>query len=242
VTRYAPTLPHASVSGSVQFSPKWRELEAAYGHPLSIGVRQSIREATTDFLDWERFERSAEPLSVATQRIAKLKRAVEALLKVLQQAPTNGTVFADSLVTQHFNKSHIVFPNGDLFSAAPGLLFSIRVACDMAIEEVSRSQGFREGECWDKWIRRLSTIASESGLPSAASKGRVKSKSDYHSPFVFLVEALQSCLPSEVRRHHHSRISLATGIARARRPNRKRGTQLKIDSAKNDPPQKDGAS
>ena len=42
---------------------------------------------------------------------------------------------------------------------------------------------------------------------------------EVNSPFVWLIDELQECLPEELRRHDHSRDGLAAAIHRARKSN-----------------------
>jgi hypothetical protein len=126
-------------------------------------------------------------------------------------------VFADRLIKKHFEDSRLAIQRGDLFHALGGVLTSLSVACTLALKEMSDPNlpGYREGECWDQWIRRLLIIARENHLPFAATKG--SDKTNAHSPFVLMVAALQDCVPKKARRHCHSNDALATAIHRARK-------------------------
>ena len=91
------------------------------------------------------------------------------------------------------------------------------VACNLALKEIGNTnlKGYREGDCWDQWVRQLTKIAQESKIPFAASKG--SDKATTYSAFILLVEAFQNCVPASARRHFHSKAALAAAINRARK-------------------------
>ena len=41
----------------------WQRIEDAYGEQLTGSVRTAIVNATQEFVDWESFERTAEPIA-----------------------------------------------------------------------------------------------------------------------------------------------------------------------------------
>jgi hypothetical protein len=90
-----------------------------------------------------------------------------------------------------------------------GVLTSLVVACDCALNDLSAPEG--DGQPWDWWIQGLTRIAAEHHLPYYA---RIVSKKP--SPFVALVRALQKqeCV---LARHTHSPEALAQAVRRARR-------------------------
>jgi hypothetical protein len=77
-----------------------------------------------------------------------------------------------------------------------------------------------EGFAWNAWICQLSQIMMQQGLPHQVSKASVNPSAKV-SPFVKLVDALQSNMPAELRRHHSvpsaSKDALAQAIVRARK-------------------------
>src|SRR5262249_37053779 len=82
MARSVRTLPLASVGGHPEFSPtneQWKQIERAYGHALSDNVRQDIVAATIDFLLFEPFERAAEPVSLARERVLTVQKAAKNL-------------------------------------------------------------------------------------------------------------------------------------------------------------------
>jgi hypothetical protein len=219
MARSVPTIPFASASGEPDFKitdQNWHNIERAYRNSLSADVRNRILEATTSFVYFEVFERRAEPLRVAIERVESIKTATRNLFLTLMAVASDAKVYADHLVKRHFEDARLAIQGGDLFHALGGVLTSLSVACNLTLEEMNDPNlpGHREGACWDQWIRRLTSIALENDLPSAAPKG--SDKAIAHSPFVLMVAALQDCVPAGARRHHASMDALATAIHRAR--------------------------
>lgn len=199
----------------------WKEIEAAYGSSLSPNVRQSIAEATTKFLYWEIFERNAKPAKDAAKLISSIMAASNKLRKALSACGGDVGFVAQRLVKEQFSKPRrlTVKSHEQLFHALSDVLLPLGLACKQALITLADEediQPFREGQSWNNWIRRLTTITRENKLPSGVSKG--SDKSPNVSPFTKLVAALQKRLPRETRRYSHGLHGLATAIVRARQP------------------------
>jgi hypothetical protein len=77
MARSVPTIPIASTSGEPDFKiteQNWQNIERAYRNSLSADLRNRILEATTSFVYFEVFERSAQPLRVAMRGSNQSKR------------------------------------------------------------------------------------------------------------------------------------------------------------------------
>ena len=215
-------LPIAS-SGSepkLSLSENWDRIEEAYGCSLEDDVRQRILQATTVFVSFEVFERTARPLKDAIEYVSSIRGAANALQNALAgsfKGSVDATSYAESLIKQNFRDSRLKVPryNGP-FDALSGVLTSLAVACSDTLREMESpdAPGHCKGECWADWIRSLTKIASEFGLPRGVSKG--SDKSAQISPFTLFVEALRECVPKDARRHHHSNAALAKAINNAR--------------------------
>lgn len=232
-------LPSSKASGATaEFSisvEDWPKIEKPYGHDLSADVRQQITEATNRFLYFEAFERNAEPLKPAIDMILRIRAASNKLQHEFVNCGGLAGMHAQRIISEHFysetrvgvQKYEHAFPGLNvhtsemLFEAIGDGLFSLSTACTQALQTMGDTnckddRPFQEGERWRLWIRQLTRIASENGLPFAVSKGSDKSRSNQVSPFVRLVKALQERLPKEARRHGHGMHGLATAIFRAR--------------------------
>jgi hypothetical protein len=106
-------------------------------------------------------------------------------------------------------------PYEQLFQALDEVTSSLSAACKQAVAELDDPDAlvFRQGVSWQSWIRALTTIAEQNGLPTAAPKaGNAEVEL---GPFARFVEALQVYLPKEARLHANTRLS--SEIYRARR-------------------------
>jgi hypothetical protein len=240
MARHRRLLPIASASGQPELSlaANWDKIEKAYGRPLADDVRQRIRDVTTTFALWEIFERTARPLQSAIDCVSSIKSAANSLQKALSgmfDGSVDASSYAESLIKRHFSCSCLNVPELSYgpFNALSDVLTSLAVACILALRDMESpdAPGHREGETWEKWIRSLTKIVSEHGLPHRVSKG--SDKSEQASPFTLLVESLQECVPADARRHHHSNTALAKAITDARRQN---GTNESKIGAKKVPP------
>jgi hypothetical protein len=221
MARSVRTLPVASVSGGhPEFSPtnkQWKQIERVYGHALSDNVRQDIVAATINFLLFEPFERVAEPVSLARERVLTVQEAAKNLHDALVTAKaTTATFYAHHLIKQHFADEaywsrKFRGRNRDKFVPLRRVLAPLLGACKSALAELDEPNlpGHREGECWRGWVRMLTQIAEQHKLPTDASRKP--------SPFVALLHELQRYVPRQARRHTHSYEALAKAIQRARR-------------------------
>jgi hypothetical protein len=155
-----------------------------------------------------------------------IKDAARAFRKAILECPPkirrDADYYARSLICKHMG---LAFDGRDgIQNLAVQVGRDVTNACDRALAELrcQDHSGFRHGEMWERWIRDLTTIASDAKLPTRVRKDTDKIKSDKPSPFVSLVRELQSCLPEEYRRSHPpgadaaANIALSTAIVRAR--------------------------
>jgi hypothetical protein len=217
MSRSAPTLPFAITGEEPSFTlsdSDWSAIQAAYGQALSIDTRNLIHGATVNFVFFEPFERTAQPVSEAKDRIRSIQNAAKALFLTLHPAPTDATVYADNLVDQHLRRQQQT-PKHSLQHLSASL-HSLAEACAAAYAGLDdpNQAGHREGECWARWIRDLTGILESRGLPVTASKG--SDKSSRTSAFVALIWKLQQRVPKGAKRHTQSTNALAAAINRAR--------------------------
>src|SRR5262245_28783313 len=107
------TLPIASAGGEPRIDlndADWRRIEQAYGHKLPSKLRQEVFKITTSFVSFEVFERTAAPLSWATDRIQRVKKGACEFQKALLEDPhheSDADVFADHYINRHFDDPHL---------------------------------------------------------------------------------------------------------------------------------------
>jgi len=197
----------------------WTRIERAYGDKLPGELRQQIVEATATFVTFEVFERTAEPLSWAIDRIQRVKKGAAQFYKALFEDPrheSDAHVYANHLMKRHFEEPRL--STADMLNHVSRLLSSVLVACNRSLKEIETSdlESHREGDCWEQWIRRLTKALSAHQLPTGARTDSDKMKKGSPSAFVSLVSELQKCAPLASRRHTHSYEGLAKAITRAR--------------------------
>jgi hypothetical protein len=220
--RIVRKLPIASSGGEPKINcsgEDWKRIEKAYGKKLPGELRLQILGATTEFVRFEVFERTVEPLSWAIDRIQRVKKGAAQFYKALFDDPrheSDAHVYANHLIKKHFEEPRL--PAADMLNHVSWLLSSVLVACNRALREIETSdlEGHREGDCWEQWIRRLTKALSTYDLPTGARTDSDKAKTGLPSPFVSLVSELQKCVPPDSRRHMHSYEGLAKAITRAR--------------------------
>jgi hypothetical protein len=193
----------------------WNEVELAYGCALSDTIRQSIVDATNQFLASEVFERNAKPSRPTIDMVESIRAMSDKIRKKLS-AGGETAAFAQSAIMEHLVSKYLKLePYEQLFHALDEVTSSLSAACTQALTELDDPEAhvFRDGVSWDRWIRVLTHIAEQNGLPIAASNaGNAEAEL---GPFARFVEALQELFPQEVRRHANTRLSSA--IYRARR-------------------------
>jgi hypothetical protein len=193
----------------------WKKAEAAYGFALSDTIRGLIIKATNKFLAFEVFERNAKLLKPAIDVLKSIETASNKLRKQLSAAGGDAGAFAQSIIKEHFFSARLrMEPHDQLFHAIEELMSSLSTACRQALPETDDLDPtvFRDGASWDDWIRELTQIANQNGLPTAAPKAG-SPEADF-GPFARLVAALQKHLPQEARKHTNSRLSAAIYAAR----------------------------
>jgi hypothetical protein len=229
--RLTSKLSFASAGGKPKLkisNDDWQRIELAYGHPLAE-VRQKICAATREFLDWAVFERTAPTSSEAIARVQSIKKAVHEFREEVFQCPPKVGKDAD-FVARHLICKHLglAFNKGrdGLQNLALELADFISNGCDFALADLrsEAKSGFRKGDAWDWWVRKLTAVLKAHGLPTENRKDTDKNKTGRPSEFVAFFRELQACIPVEYRRSEaHSadfqaNIALSAAIARARRP------------------------
>jgi hypothetical protein len=118
--------------------------------------------------------------------------------------------YEDGLIRRHLDEQSLARDKLHHFRDA---LKSLVVACDYALGDLSATRGYRAGEAWGWWIRGLTRIAGEYGLPTGVSTEL--DRNGRPLPFVRLVQELDRYLPADARQRR-SPAALAMAISRAR--------------------------
>jgi hypothetical protein len=100
----------------------------------------------------------------------------------------------------------------------------ISTGCDQALADLGSQEnfGFRRGEIWGLWVRKLTTILSKAELPTQVRKDADKTNAAKPSAFVSFLRELQECIPKDYRRSQahgpdfEPNIALSVAIVRAR--------------------------
>jgi hypothetical protein len=221
------TLPiaHADYVPTIAFTDEeWQAIEHAYARQLNADVRQQITTVTTQYLKDCAFERTVAPKAMAREPIERIRRAARDLEKVMLDSKPfqSAHYYANHLIRRHFTDPRLAAGRrgrrdrrADKLYHFQGVLTSLVVACDCALNDLNAAEGYPEGQAWDCWIQALTQIVQRHDLPYGA---RIVETSGEPSPFVALVRALQllRALQEHVpARHMSSDEALAKAIRRA---------------------------
>ena len=242
VPRVAAKLPIASADGKPRLKISegdWKRIEKAYGHALTKPLRPKICDATREYLEWDELEKAAQRTSEAEVKINAVKAAASKFTDAIFRRPRNiardADFFARRLISKHLGLSFqgrdglqnlILKIERDISDACDRALKverDIVDACDRALHDLQKENGFRDGETWELWIRKLTKVLKAHQLPTEVRKDTVKNRTGKPSPFVAFVRELQACVPEEYRRSQPysaeapANIALSEAIYRARR-------------------------
>jgi hypothetical protein len=218
MVRYSRKLPIASAGGGLTIvvgEADWQRIESAYGKPLASAVRDKVFAATEQFVEYEVFERMAEPVANTRDLIKAYKKAGWNLKRaILTGGSSDAGVYAKHLVRKNFQDPRL--SDNERFHSLSGVLTTFVVACEIALRELDRPSmsSLEGGGEWRRWIRLLTKIMRENSLPAGVRKD--SDKRAKISPFVAFVRELQNCLPDECACPTHSDGALAEAIVRAR--------------------------
>jgi hypothetical protein len=120
------------------------------------------------------------------------------------------------IIEQYFalTKIQLALDWTSIFDLLAHSLTATEAVCAFAAKELV-DYGYTHNWLWNNWIGCLTIIMKEHNLPYKVRADSDKLKGQ-GSPFVRLVEALQSCIPVEAR-HSTREFALAKAIIRARR-------------------------
>ena len=189
----------------------WARIEKAYKQKLSPARRKKIYAATWCFMSFAPSEANAEVVSAAANNLARVRRAGQEFLD-LYLLNLNSEDQSAQLVAENFDiQTRYKRFHSDLTAYIK--------ACDFALTEIRNpaNHGWPSGGMWRLWIRRLTEIAQEGGLPHQARKDDEKVKEGKTSPFIAFVRELQNCFPKKAGRFPQTDSALGNAISKARR-------------------------
>jgi hypothetical protein len=231
MARHAPRLPFAVLRGGdpdlTITDADWKQIEDAYGRRLDAELRDQINRATWVFLALAPSELAAEPAANARRKIELIEAAAAKLRDAILETPnpirSQAATYAHHLIDQNLRDTRI---NGKLQTIGSAMV-SVVQACQMARSKLHNSnwRSGRKGGTWRHWILELSSILSDKKLPIKARKD--SDKTDASSPFVALVDKLQSLLPKAYRQSSQSKGALAKAVHVARDAKRSGGPSNK---------------
>jgi hypothetical protein len=186
VPRVAAKLPIASADGKPRLKISegdWKRIEKAYGHALTKPLRQKVCDATREYLEWDELEKAAQRASEAEVKINAVKAAASKFRDAIFQRPRNiardADFFARRLISKHLGLSfqgrdglqNILLKIERDISDACDRAFDIFDACDRALHDLQEENGFRDGETWGLWIRKLTKIFESPSIADRSAQG-----------------------------------------------------------------------
>lgn len=162
--------------------------------PLTFEIREAIVAATSSFVYWEAFERTAPSRGDPVKQLEAIEKAALDLSNKVSGLKGVTGIFVSNLISRHFQDNPQFAPNTKI----QNLVAALALACSSAKSEIALQSGWKTGEEWNRWVRKLTEILDGAGLPTTAGQiGKMISP----SAFTQLVAALQRLLPDAPRRH-----------------------------------------
>jgi hypothetical protein len=204
-------------------------IEKAYGQgPLDELVWAKIDVANFLYASFAPIERGV-PMDEFLSKLDRLRAAASEVTKYLPEMgyrtqaviDQNKTGFERQLAIAH---KYFSIPFEEWTPVAPWYAYELLLHTLSAIEEIVpfakneiREHGsYFRGGVWANWIRWLTIIMKEHGLPYSAPKDSDKRQHEI-SGFVLFVQELQKHVPTGAQRHVQSLDALAQAISRARK-------------------------
>ncbi|MCK1403939.1 hypothetical protein [Bradyrhizobium sp. 76] len=198
---------------------RWNEIEALVG-PIPADARAEIVNAIREYLWLATATLSAGDLDGATGLAAQFQTAFARARATLSSSSTSD---AHDLVLVMFGRNlhHPLILEDLSHEIKIELLASVlragEAACAETIDELAGNDhaGPPVRRHWAALMRRLTLIFSDEGLPTGVSKD--VDATARQSPFVYVIDLMQSCLAPQYRHSEQSLSALAVAISKARR-------------------------
>jgi hypothetical protein len=224
-----PLITFRAVQPIVLSDKDWKTLEKPYGYPISRQVRTQIKIVTARFLQFALAEDTGS-MKDAVQRVTLLQNCARSLIKAIDARAISDVtrLYVNDALELNYarlksNKLAKVLRIRTVPLAAHKSIWEIYAdledfvnVCNLTLKEfdyVSQNDYWPRGGAWEVWIQQLTEIQRSQHLPTGARKDMANTA----SPFVELVYKLQTFLPKRHIRAQHSKVALASAIAKARR-------------------------
>jgi hypothetical protein len=194
----------------------WKTVESAYGQRLSREQQKQIFEATQTYIIFRSRETNSEPLRLSVDRVKRLKNSAESFRKIIVEDDSGSMahVFARHEIKLQFSDDYLVAQ--DPLAGLARVVESFVHACKVATTNMTKHSFSTDGIAWCSWVIELTRIAQQARLPTGARTDSDKNTGE-SSPFVRLVEELQSQLPKQFQDKRQSSTALAKAINRVRK-------------------------
>jgi hypothetical protein len=175
-------------------------IEKAYGHLVPSSARQDIHEATHLYASLASVISKGVRVEDVRTRIGNIRKSAKKLR---------------DLLTGRSDEAQLVqyLVDGGDTDQIIGRFIVLTDICERRLQQL---RPHFENEAWDEWVRRLTKICDEHGLPTPVRKDSDKQYGKSKpSPFIALVRELQGRLPQICQRHLRN-AAMAQAIYRAR--------------------------
>jgi hypothetical protein len=224
-----PLITFRAVQPIVLSDKDWKTLEKSYGHPISRQIRTQIKTVTAQFMQFALAEDTGL-MKDAVQRVTRLHNRARSLIKAINARAINDVTrsYVDDALGLNYaglNSDKVakvlrirtvpLAPHKYIWEIYANLEDFVN-ACNLTLKEfdyVSQHDYWPRGGAWEVWIWQLTDILKSQHLPTGARKDTANGA----SPFVEFVYKLQAFLPKRHMRAQHSKVALASAIAKARR-------------------------
>jgi hypothetical protein len=190
----------------------WAGIEQAIDREIAPAAREQICRATQIFTQSAEFEANAPSLTEAEDRLKRLASTTEEAWRALLRETGGGSDVAAYI-------KDLIGRN--LLGSATAVMSDLLVEYGNAKRTLSElrdnpAHRYEEGMAWREWIRALTEIAIEHGIPTGVRTDTRLDPDKTASRFVMFIGKLQASIPQRFRRHTHSSEALAKAITRSR--------------------------
>ena len=119
---------------------RWLRIGKACGRSLSNKTKCQIVASTTEFIEFETFERNAEPLSWTKEKIGSIKKAVAILTTELQGPGKGDDTLLEATNRIAWKIRACLHEGRATLRGLEELLHELSIACGLALKEIDKSE------------------------------------------------------------------------------------------------------